>query len=327
MANQIRAAMRSGMGRVRANNEDAYYFSGRYPSLEDINKEAAMQGAFSLQGSLFGVSDGIGGAYSGEVASTTTVAWMENLKELLKTKHFSEAIASWTRDVNREVSQAVPGGGCTVALVFAGNQALYIAHIGDSRVYRLHGGELIPMTRDHSKVQMLLDAGMITKQEAAAHPQRHMVVRYIGMDEEENGVCAAAVARPMPLVNGDRYLICTDGVTDMLNNEALADLLKRESGADACAQAIYSRALAAGGLDNTTLIVLDIEVEDSSADKRQAEGAAEDEYETTLGRGNTLPLPESKAEAPRGMSVTQTYQVPSLPGKKLVIRSEISIQP
>lgn len=326
MANQMKAAVRSGMGRIRTNNEDAYYFNGQFPTLETIDTEAAVQGTFSLQDNLFGVSDGIGGAFSGEVASTKTVAHLETLQKVLQTERFADAIIPWTREVNRLVSQAVPGGGCTIAMVYVNDQALHVAHVGDSRVYRLHQGQLICMTKDHSKVQMLLDAGMITPKEAAVHPQRHMVVRYIGMDEEENGICTASVARPMPLIHGDRYLICTDGVTDMLDSQALTDLLAQNKETDTCAQAIYDRALGAGGLDNTTLIVLDVEVPEVSPQQRM-ESLEEDVFETTLGSRKAVPQPLQQAETSQRLHVTQTYQMPSVSGKKLVIRSEISIQP
>lgn len=327
MTNQIKAALRSGTGKIRANNEDAFYFSGQFPSVENMNQETALQGVFSLRGSLFGVCDGIGGAYNGEVASSTAAARMEDLQEALKTKMFSEAIVPWTRDVNNTIVKDVPGGGCTIAMAFAKDQAMYIAHVGDSRVYRLHEGQLIGMTKDHSKVQMLLDAGIITPEQAAVHPQRHMVVRYIGMDEQENGICTATVARPMPFVNGDRYLLCTDGVTDMLDKQTLENLLKQELDTDACAQAIYQKALEAGGRDNITLIVLDVETADEKPPEQFTEKMQEDAFETTLGRKDTLPMPEKKADANGRVSVTHTYLMPHMAGKKVVIHSEIRITP
>ena len=327
MTNQFKAAMRSGMGCVRINNEDAYYFNGRFSTLSNMNQETALQGEYPLLGSLFAVADGIGGASSGEVASSTAVARLDDLKERLKTQRFTEIIGLWVRETNGHVLKAAPGGGCTLALLFATGQAIFITHIGDSRVYRLHEGQLHCMTKDHSKVQMLMDAGIITPEQAAVSPQRHMVVRFLGMDEEENGICTATISRPMPLIHGDRYLICTDGVSDMLDSHSLEDIMKGEAQTDACAEALYRGALAAGGTDNITLIVLDVVAPDvRTAPLNTREEYEEDVFENTLGRTSS-PSISPKKEDDNKVCVTHTCQLPQVSGERIIVRSEISFHP
>lgn len=257
------AAVRSGMGLVRHNNEDAYYFNGAFAPLQKMDAETSLSDEFPLGGTLFAVCDGMGGAQNGELASNLAVSRMHGLADAIHGHSFSDALREWVSETNLAVTQATHGGGCTLALVYVDADCVRIAHIGDSRVYRLHDGALTPLTRDHSKVQMLIDVGLLTPEQARTHPHRHMITRYLGMNEEEAGTCSASVDHPMPLMNGDRYLICSDGVTDMLDDERLESLMAGAQSADACADAVYRAALEAGGADNTTLIVLEICAPDS----------------------------------------------------------------
>jgi serine/threonine protein phosphatase PrpC len=325
MANIIKAAVRSGMGRIRKNNEDAFFFNGRHSTLDSINEEAAFHEEFPIKGALFAVSDGIGGANSGEIASDACIQNVKNLKIRLESLHFAEAIGPWVRETNTMVIGKTPGGGCTLAMLYVESIGIYIAHVGDSRVYRLHEGELIRMTKDHSKVQILVDAGILTPEQALAHPQRHMVVRYIGMDEEENGICTATLARPMPIMHKDRYLVCTDGITDMVDDKTLENLLKQEPNTDACAEAIYRVALDAGGRDNATLILLDIEITDKDLLPKQPQTYTEDKYESTL--EPSLPQYSSvkKMHSSDRLSIVHTCHLPKKSGNKMIIRSEINI--
>lgn len=261
---KIAAAAYSGKGKVRGNNEDNLYFDGQYVALSDMNNETVLCRAFEKGCALFAVCDGMGGHENGEIASYTAVCDVHNLADLLAEKEFGKAIGEWTTAVNQHVHLEAQDGGCTIVLLWFRAGRIHIAHAGDSRVYRFHDNVLDPMTRDHSKVQMLQDAGLITAEEARVHPQRHMITRYLGMDDEDTTV-QLAVSRTMPLFPCDRYLLCSDGVTDMLDDRQLEELMQKYPDTQKCAEAIYQAALQKGGRDNTTLILLDFEENKSAA--------------------------------------------------------------
>lgn len=256
MAGRIYAALRSGKGCVRSGNEDCWYLNGEWPDQDKMDLETARKGLFPDAGSLFAVCDGVGGAQKGEVASWTAVSGMKELQKNLAGSDMDGAVQAWTHNTNLNVDAATHGGGCTLAMVYFRGGKAFVGHIGDSRVYRLHDGKLERVTHDHSKVQMLMDAGIITADEALVHPQRHMIIRSFGMSEDD-GPCLCELNAPIPLIAGDRFLICSDGVTDMIPEDRLEDLMRLPGDADNCAEAIYRAALAAGGEDNTTLILLE----------------------------------------------------------------------
>lgn len=326
MANKIKAAVRSGSGCIRSNNEDAYFFNGRRSTLDNINEEAAFYDEFQIENALFSLSDGIGGANSGEIASDITIKNIKNLQARLKSQHFTAAIGPWLKETNKIVFDTVPGGGCTLVLLYFDSAGIYAAHIGDSRIYRLHDRQLTRLTKDHSKVQLLIDAGILTPEKAATHPQRNMVVKYIGMDEEENGVCAAALTGPLPITHGDRYLLCTDGITDMIDDNKLESILKQETNTDACAESIYRAALDAGGRDNATLILLDLNISDEGILSKQSPLYSEDELESALDAPPVKTrLPSAKEYSSNTLSIRHVCRVSSdQSGKRLTIRTEIT---
>ena len=260
----IKAALRSGMGRVRHNNEDAYYFNGSFHSLDSMDIEAKEKTYVLLEGSLFAVCDGIGGQNNGELASYNAVSSMSDLQNQLRGRDFNAVIQNWVKRTNISVRQASSEGGCTLALLYFQANALRIAHIGDSRIYRFHEGVLTQLTQDHSKVQMLVSAGVLSPQEARTHPQRHVITRYLGMNSDMVE-CEATIGRPLPIINRDKYIICSDGITDMLDELEIRDYLLSTSDIERCTEVLYQAALSAGGRDNTTIILIEIEGDSDSA--------------------------------------------------------------
>ena len=255
----LSAALKSGKGRVRKNNEDACYFNGWYAELKDMDREITLQEQIGDSRALFALCDGIGGADNGEAASYAAVSRLPLLRDALRSAGFAPAVTQWTGETNTVINETEGCGGCTLVLLYADAGELYIAHIGDSRVYRFRGGILSRMTKDHSKLQVLLDAGIITEEEAETYPQKHVITRSLGMDEEEMGKCIPAVQGPLPAEDADRYMICTDGVTDMLTDARIGQLLSEGKTAMDCAEAVYQAALDAGGKDNTSVMLIDIE--------------------------------------------------------------------
>jgi protein phosphatase len=142
--------------------------------------------------------------------------------------------------------------GTTIAMLVKVGEALYVAGVGDSRVYRLRGGVFEQLTLDHSLSQALVTAGTISKEDAANHRYKHVLVRYLG--SKEGG--AGAEAKQIELQSGDRFILCSDGVTDGTKDEQLAELLGKFPEPQETAQAIVEAAQAGGSKDNITCVVI-----------------------------------------------------------------------
>ena len=280
---RISAAVCCGMGKIRHNNEDSFYLNGRYQKFSEMNQEIEWTEQSEGDGSLWAVCDGMGGMNNGEMASFTAVSGMADLQHHMKGRDFGTTLQSWIRQADHAVSERTQGGGCTLVLIYGQEEKICYAHVGDSRIYRVHQGKLIRLTRDHSKVEMLMAAGIITPEEAETHPQRHVITRNLGMDSETP--LEATIGNPLPVMNGDRYILCSDGITDMLKDAEIAGVAEQIDNAKTCAEKLYQEALRAGGRDNLTVMVLDVEQdeecetedEDESSDPTVENDVAEDQ--------------------------------------------------
>jgi PPM family protein phosphatase len=221
-------------GQVRDGNEDGYVVDRR------------------LQ--LFAVADGMGGHRAGEVASATA---LEALRAAIASgTGLGDAITSANTAVHEKSSsdRELSGMGTTLTAIMPDGHGILVGHVGDSRAYLLRDGELRQLTTDHSLVEELVRDGRLTEQEAAVHPQRSIITRALGV---ENDVEVDVYS--VPLVAGDRLLICSDGLTTMLHADDIAGLLRRESDPTRAANLLVDAANAAGGEDNITTIVIDVE--------------------------------------------------------------------
>jgi PPM family protein phosphatase len=226
-------------GKVRQNNEDAL--------LVGDGKDET----------LFVVADGIGGFEAGEVASSLAV---DVLKDLQPDEPFEAAIG----EANRRIVAAGRGdeklsgmGTTVVAVRFGGTQrepVAEVAHVGDSRAYLMRGGDMRPITEDHSLVAELVRSGDLTRDQAAEHPQKNLITRALGADEEVDVDTAV-----LPVEAGDRILLCSDGLSDMVPEGGIS-LILAESPEDPekAARGLLSAALDAGGNDNITVVVVDV---------------------------------------------------------------------
>lgn len=202
---------------------------------------------------VFVVADGMGGYEAGDLASRLTV------------EQFADGVGRTGLDrrwVERRIADAADhvrptGGGTTltgiIATVHDGVPYWLVLNVGDSRVYRRTAGELGQVSVDHSLVQEMVAGGMIDAEEARHHPERNIVTRAIGTDEEP-----VADFWLVPAVVGDRYLVCSDGLTGEVEPAVLAELAGRDLSPQAVADRMVAAALAGGGRDNITVVVVDV---------------------------------------------------------------------
>lgn len=308
----LHTALKSGKGNVRSNNEDAYYFNGIFAELKDMDQETNLHGIFHDDSVLFAICDGMGGYENGEIASYTAVSRMPELQKMLVSTDFSTTVTQWVKETNTAIIQAAREGGCTLAMLYYRSNRIYIAHIGDSRIYRFHHEKLTRITKDHSKVQVLLDAGIITEKEIETYPQKHVITRALGMNEDDNGKCLPTIQEPLFAENGDRYIICSDGVTDMLNDRLLSDIISENRNPQNCADLVFQAAMDAGGKDNASVIVVDVNCTDN---KEFADQDNSDPYESTL-------TPCQKE--PETIIIEQTTTIKQANGQSFTIKSQFS---
>ena len=248
--------------------------------LRDGNEDSAFAGS-----RLLAVADGMGGHAAGEVASAAVIAALEQLDEQgVNAGDPEEALREAVEEANANLRLMVAadselqGMGTTVTAVLSDGRHTWLAHIGDSRAYLLHDGQFRQLTRDHTFVQQLVDEGRIAPEDASTHPQRNFITRALdgrtGLDIDLDR---------LDLVPGDRLLLCSDGLSGVVSDESMAEVL-RTSSPDEAVQRLVDLALRGGGPDNITCIVADA-VDAAAEDGAVVAGAASD------GPTNAAPAP------------------------------------
>ncbi|MFE6236775.1 Stp1/IreP family PP2C-type Ser/Thr phosphatase [Cellulosimicrobium sp. NPDC057862] len=235
----LRYAARSDVGLVRSNNQDSGY-AGPH---------------------LLVVADGMGGHAGGDVASSIAIAALAPLDG--ESHGPDDALAELERSIDHARQDLVDrsvtdpelvGMGTTVTAILRAGNKLAMAHLGDSRAYLLRDGELTQVTTDHTFVQHLVDTGRISPDEAETHPQRNVVMRVLGdFDIDLTPDMSVREAKP-----GDRWLLCSDGLSGFVSPETIAQTLTDTPDVDACADHLLQLALRAGSTDNVTVVVADI---------------------------------------------------------------------
>ncbi len=232
-------ALRSDVGLLRPGNEDSAYAGPR----------------------LLAIADGMGGHAAGEVASAVAISKIAPLDEqdLTDSDDMLDALAAAVasaRDTLHDMSVADPsteGMGTTLtAMLWAGAQVA-VCHIGDSRAYLLRDSDLYQITRDHTLIQSLVDEGRLSPAAAANHPQRSLIIRALQGSADADPDLGMHTA-----ILGDRYLLCSDGLTDVVSDEAVHEILSRVTDADQAVTRLIDLAIENGGPDNITCIVADV---------------------------------------------------------------------
>jgi protein phosphatase len=209
---------------------------------------------------LLVIADGMGGHAAGDVASSTAIARLVALDDEASgggdaLQRLTRALADANQDLRDRVATepGLHGMGTTVTAILHSGNKLALAHIGDSRGYLLRDGVLTQLTRDHTFVQTLVDEGRLTEEEARNHPQRNLITRVLTGERDDTPDLSVRDAKP-----GDTYLLCSDGLTGVVSEETLADVLGQDTDVGARAEALIDLALKGGASDNVTCIVADV---------------------------------------------------------------------
>ncbi len=235
----MKAIGNSVIGMKRTNNEDAIY----------VNE----------QKNLYVVADGMGGCNAGEVASNTAISIFVEAMEKTENEEILDRMMFATRACNQIVYQKAKNNieytdmGTTLVAACIEKEKVFIIYVGDSRAYRFRDNELCQITTDHSYVMELVKIGSITKEEAEVHPKKNIITRAIGVREDvEPDIVIADIKE------GDKILLCTDGLSNMVSNKEMEKILTKECSTEEKVKKLVLLANHKGGLDNISLILIEI---------------------------------------------------------------------
>ena len=230
----------------------------QYAATDTGRQRRANEDSLLARSPLFVVADGMGGAQAGEVASRLAVdVFEEGLGDTTEPESRLSERAGAANSRIHELSHSNAehaGMGTTLTAVYVTPEEVAIAHVGDSRAYRLRAGELVRLTDDHSLVDELMRQGKITPEEAVDHPQRSVITRALGPEPSVEVDTRSYLARA-----GDVYLLCSDGLTTMLPEERVAELMRSHSRLRDAGEALIAAANDAGGRDNITVVLFRLE--------------------------------------------------------------------
>jgi protein phosphatase len=213
--------------------------------------------AFLVEPPLYAVADGMGGHRAGEIASREAlIALLDSAPRQVDANALARAVRAANRAVMESAgkSRTRTGMGTTLTAAMVDGTYVLVAHVGDSRAYILHDGHLTRITEDHSMVADLVRSGTITEEDARFHPQRSVITRALGSDADMVADVFEVQASP-----GDRLLLATDGLTGMIQDDYIADILAQDLGPAEAAARLVEAANRAGGYDNITVVVVDLD--------------------------------------------------------------------
>ncbi|WP_320067190.1 PP2C family serine/threonine-protein phosphatase [Micromonospora sp. RTGN7] len=274
----LRYAAHSDRGLIRDGNQDSVYAGPR----------------------LLAVADGMGGMAAGDVASNIVIGAMEPLDQDAPGDALVDALRSAVGTANQQLRDTVDanpqleGMGTTLTATLFSGTKLGLVHIGDSRAYLLRNGEFAQITKDDTYVQMLVDEGRISAEEASSHPQRSLLTRALDGRDIDPEYSVRQVLR------GDRYLICSDGLSGVVSAETIADTMREYTDGQQCVERLVQLALRGGGPDNITVVIADATDQDIvEASPLVGGAAAKDRGMATSADVSTPAARASALSAPR----------------------------
>jgi protein phosphatase len=277
-------------------------------SLTDVGRQRqSNEDAFFERAPLFAVADGMGGARAGEVASRMAVEELSAMGD--PGSKAEESLRSVARSANRRIYDMAQGDsehagmGTTFTAVLVSGREVAVGHVGDSRLYRMRDGSLERLTDDHSLVEELVRQGKLTPQEAEVHPQRSIITRALGPEKDVQVDTFTHTAR-----DGDVYLLCSDGLSGMVSDEGLAQILSSSRSLDDAAQGLIDAANAAGGKDNITAVLFRVADDEGAEAESDTLGGAATEVGVTTGAVREAVAQDearrASAPAPEGETMT-----------------------
>ena len=288
----LRYAARSDRGLIRGGNQDSVYAGPR----------------------LLAVADGMGGMAAGDVASNIVIACMAPLDEDVSDGAMIDALRGAVDLANQQIrdtvdaNPAMEGMGTTLTAMLFSGARIGMVHIGDSRAYLFRDGEFSQVTKDDTYVQMLVDEGRITLEEAGSHPQRSLLTRALdGRDADPEYSMRPAKA-------GDRYLICSDGLSAVVSSDTIGATVREYADPNQCAERLVQLALRGGGPDNITVIIADVTDHDiveetpivggAAARDRGMATSADQSMSSARGAALSNPRPPTPAEPEQASGVS-----------------------
>lgn len=269
------------VGRQRTNNEDAFV-------VEQLDEHTVLAVAI----------DGVGGYEGGEVAAEMAQkeipAYLKEFTRGERLELLKQAVVCANNAIydRRRLDTARPDMSCvlTAALIDAGRMVVDMVHVGDTRMYQYHHGELRKLSHDHSLVGYREEIGDLTEEEAMHHPQRNVISRVVGSDHHEVGDSDFLEAAEFPLLPNSTFLLCSDGLTDLITSKQIVAILERSISLEEKTQALIDAANDAGGKDNITVVLVDYQAEDVvDPITENDDSQIEEQHEETL-----LDMPDTK---------------------------------
>lgn len=246
---------RCGRGAVRQTNQDNLFINGTWRA--DIHAHELIALSDVSEEGIYAVCDGMGGESFGEEASLMAVQGMKNASP----QKFYDLGEAYLLEVNRDLCRLMRRRRARIGSTFVGltvsRERARVINIGDSRCYLLRAGQLVKLTRDHTHVQRLLDSGIIPPEQAAAHPDRHKLTQHLGIFPDEMVIQPYVYDLPA-LCRGDLFLLCSDGLTDMLTQGDILRVLMGNGTLKGKADALYRSAMQRGGKDNITAVLVQV---------------------------------------------------------------------
>jgi serine/threonine protein phosphatase PrpC len=301
----VRLGGTSHPGKVRERNEDHYMVAHVRRTLNVLSHNlprGEMPEFIGEDGYAMVVADGMGGMNAGEVASMLAIStgvkladksvkWGFKINEK-EAKDLLMRLSAYFREIDRrltrksEADRKLFGMGTTMTLAYSVGVHLFLIHVGDSRAYLYRRGQLTQLTRDHTVAQALADAGHIKQEDVRRHPKRNTLTNYLG---GHRGKIKADV-RWLRLEHGDRIVLCSDGLSDMVEDPEIARSLAAHDDPDTAALDLVRLALENGGKDNVTVVVASYSVPDPRAVKPPEAETAEHLHQPALGSTAEFPF-------------------------------------
>ena len=252
-------AVCSHIGLVRKNNEDNFYCNGEILTREKFSLDGTVENPC-----IFAVCDGMGGEEHGELASLTAVKVLGEQAEKIKSAALSnnpdEAVQAFITEANNKICNIMRENsfrmGTTIALVVISYNSVMAYNIGDSRIYKFSNGVLSQISEDHTMAQQKIKMGLLTPEEARQDKSKHVLTRCLGVFEDEM-VLTPNIISPLNIDKELRLLLCSDGLTDMLSDLQIQEILRSNDDSKSAVNVLVDSALKNGGRDNITCLVID----------------------------------------------------------------------